>query len=129
MSILLDTHAIHWLGMGDPRLSSGAKTAIRSNPGKLFVSAISALELSRHAVLGRIEFPEEVGDWWEEVLNHHGVQEVAVDGRIASDAPTMTLPHKDPFDRIIVATARRHALTLVTCDGQIRRSLVVPCVW
>jgi PIN domain nuclease of toxin-antitoxin system len=48
---------------------------------------------------------------------------------VAADAVTLPLPHGDPFDRVIVATARRHSLPLLSKDRAIATSRLVPLIW
>lgn len=129
MSLLLDTHALHWLATGDERLSPGAKSAISASVGDLWVSSISALELALHETRGKLTFPVPFPKWWQGVLDHHGIRDLPVDWRIAADAPFVGVPHKDPFDRLIVATALRQRMKLVTKDENIHQCPGLECVW
>jgi PIN domain nuclease of toxin-antitoxin system len=52
-----------------------------------------------------------------------------IEARVAVDAVGVALPHRDPFDRVIVATARVHGLILVTKDEKIVNANVVSTMW
>jgi PIN domain nuclease of toxin-antitoxin system len=54
---------------------------------------------------------------------------VPLDSRIAAEAMVLDLPQADPFDRLIVATARRYRLPLITKDVAITQSRLVPIIW
>ena len=57
------------------------------------------------------------------------LQVLPIDAEIAAAVPELPLPHADPFDRVIVATAMRHRLRLVTRDRAIRESGLVDTLW
>ena len=116
--ILLDTHVILWLRLG-LHLGQHARTTIDEawEAGELAVSAMSFWEIALLKSLGRINFPDDIGLWRREQLAQ-GVIEIPLDGDIGIRANTLTDFHRDPADRIIVATALQ-GHQLVTEDRRI----------
>jgi len=118
--LVLDTHVWIWAveGMTD-RLDPKALTAIEqaARASTLAVSAISVWELAMLVKRGRLRLTTAVSSWIEASLRPPGVRIIPVGAALALDS--VQLPdfdhHKDPADRLIVATARRHG-TLLTCD-------------
>ena len=104
--ILLDTHALVWLRLGDPRLGPQACRAIDQawQDDDLAVSAMSYWEAAMLAARGRMALPVDAEAWRRENLEQ-GVVEIPVDGAIAARAGLLPRLHGDPADRIIIATA------------------------
>lgn len=127
--ILLDTCALLWLAADQERLSPRAREAIREHAGELFVSSISAFEIAIKARRGKIEFPMEPGVWFKEVLDHHGLLEISVDGEIAARAVALPPLHNDPCDRFIIATALQHRMAVVTGDPFFAQYEGVRVIW
>lgn len=117
--ILLDTHVMLWLRLGDARLGAAARAAIDQawQSDALCVSAVSFWEAALLKAKQRIRFPEDVGLWRREQLEQ-GVVEIPMDGEIGFRAATLPDFHADPADRLIVATALE-GHRLVTADRRI----------
>ena len=117
--ILLDTHVLIWLRLGDRRLGQQARgTCERAlQDGDATVSAISFWEVGMQVRKGRLKLLVDLNAWRRNLLDQ-GLIETPVDGGIASRAGLITDMHGDPADRIIVATALR-GHQLVTADRQI----------
>lgn len=117
--ILLDTHVMLWLRLGDARLGAGARSVIDQawRSDELCVSAVSFGEAALLKTKRRIRFPEDVGLWRREQLEQ-GVVEIPMDGEIGIRAATLPDFHADPADRLIVATALE-GHRLVTADRRI----------
>lgn len=131
--ILLDTHILVWWVNGSTELSASARTAIeteRSAIGTLLVSAISAWEIAMLVEKGRLSLDRDVRDWLDQIALIEGLDFVSVDRAIGIDS--VRLPgefHKDPADRIIVATARKHSASVVTADDKIIGYPHVKTIW
>ena len=131
--IVLDTHALVWWADGnEAALSPTARQAIEAelDGGEILVSSISAWELAMLVAAGRLVLSMDVGDWLATVGQLDAVTFVPVDNELA--VKSVQLPgdfHKDPADRLIVATARKFAAPLVTADARIRGYAHVRSVW
>ena len=120
MRILLDTHVWIWTQETPEQLGPRTCTAISDEDNGLFVSPISSLEISRLATAGRLTLAGRVQTWVSESLNALLADTVPLTHEIAITA--YELPgefHHDPADRMLVATARLHDLTLMTADERI----------
>lgn len=128
MKYLLDTHAIFWLVTGSTKLGKSAKqTLTKARDGQIAISDTTLFELAQLEARGTISLEPSASSFLLDLAQR--VIVLPIDGEIAADAAHLALPQGDPFDRLIVATARRHRLTLVTRDGNISDSELVKVLW
>ena len=125
MSVLLDTHIwVWWLTPGSP-LSRAERNALDANAGRreLFLSAISLWEAQVLHAKRRFELPLPFAEWLARAVDDRmvSVLPLSVEVVLALDALPASF-HGDPADRLIVATARAHAMPLATHDAAIRRA-------
>ena len=131
--IVIDTHILVWWVSGVETLSTAAKKAIKntlSNSSEVLVSSISAWEIAMLVETGRLVLSMDVESWLDEVSQIDGVRFLPVDNEIG--VKSTALPgefHKDPADRMIVATARKLAVPLVTADEKILQYEHVKTIW
>ena len=121
--VVLDTCVVLWLAGQQDALSTNARGVLADSAVALHVSAISAWEIAIKTKKGKLRLPAAPEVWWETFLRSFGVNEVAVTGAIAMAAVAEDLPHGDPADRIIVATARSLGARLVTADKTLQESI------
>jgi PIN domain nuclease of toxin-antitoxin system len=129
--IALDTHALIWWVTGDAQLSSAAKTAIKKaqSKGEVLVSCISSWEIAMLVARGRLVLNVDVAQWLTTVTKIDGVRFIPVDTEIATKSVELSEFHKDPADRMIVSTARKFSVPLVTKDEKIRAYQHVRTIW
>lgn len=131
MTLLLDTHILLWWLEGGGRLSAAQRRALdRISPAApALLSEISLWEVAVLHELGRIRLSRPLAEWLRMASAPPLVQTCRIDAAVAAE--TTALPptfHRDPADRIIVATARVHGASLVTSDGRIAASGAVSCL-
>ena len=118
--ILLDTNALIWADQDQVEL--GPRTREMLDEGlatrKLCVSAVTFWECANLSKLGRVALRMPVSQWRDAFLGA-GMREILLDGGIAISAVGLGLPHKDPADRFIVATALANDALLITADQKI----------
>lgn len=122
MNALLDTHILIWWLNGDARLSSAQREALESAgpSAPLLVSDISLWEVATLHSLGRIRLMVPVRDWPEKVVALPLVRRIGISPAIAAELANLPDTfHRDPADRIIVATARTLGAVLLTQDRRI----------
>lgn len=132
--IVLDTHILLWWVNGGTELSKAAKRAIdqerKAKDGRLIISAISTWEIALLVQRERLVLGTDIEAWLHTVAQIETVSFVSVDNTIAMKSNALPEPfHKDPADRIIVATARVLASPLVTADERIRKYAHVKTIW
>lgn len=121
--VVLDTCVVLWLAGQQDALSENARRVLADPAVALHVSAISAWEIAVKARKGKLGLPDPPEVWWQRFLGSFGVHEVAVTGAIAMGAVAEELPHGDPADRIVVATARSLGARLLTADKILRETI------
>jgi PIN domain nuclease of toxin-antitoxin system len=111
--VLLDTHALVWWLEGKDNLSRKARTAIEDLETDVFVSAVSGLELAIKAQIGKFK-PVELVDGLEREVQEEGFIELPVSMAHALLAGRLASPHKDPFDRLLIAQAQAEDLPIIS---------------
>jgi len=115
--IILDTHIwVNWILGGDAALTPAIVNAMQKER-QLAVSAISCFEVSLLASRGKLELPLSVDEWLSEALSNSGVESLPVTCEIANRAVALVEIHRDPADRIIIATALVHQAKLASIDS------------
>lgn len=132
--ILLDTHVLVWWLNGGFELSAAARAAIDGEisreEGQVMVSSITAWELAMLVQRQRLILRMDLESWLATAARIPQLRFIPVDNTIAINAAVLPEPfHKDPADRIIVATARALAAPLVTADERIRAYPQVRSIW
>jgi PIN domain nuclease of toxin-antitoxin system len=124
-SLLLDTHIALWLDSGDDRLRHPTRALIDRywrNGGTIFLSAVTAWEIALLVDTGRIDLDVPIEAWVERFLDRPGIEAVPLGHGPASRAYRLHhLEHRDPADRLLIATAVELACPLVTYDERIAR--------
>ena len=121
---LLDTHAFVWAAQNSEKLGAKARRIIEtSSPGKLGVSAATMIELGQLIADEAVKVDGRPSAAFAAILGTITQVPVSLDAAIA--APALALPHADPADRIIVATALNLGVPLITRDGNITDSGIV----
>ncbi len=129
MKPLLDTHVLlAWLE-GGKRLSAAQRRLLRrATPERpLWVSDISLWEIAALCELGRIRLRLPLRDWLERAVAPPLVERVGITPAVAAEVAVLPATfHRDPADRILVATARVLGATLITGDDRLLECDLVP---
>ncbi|WP_440615223.1 type II toxin-antitoxin system VapC family toxin [Cysteiniphilum sp. 6C5] len=125
MDIVLDTHILVWWVDGNDKLSTKAVKVInkaQQEKSRILLSSITAWEICMLINKGRLSLRIDIRKWLETVQMIDCVEFVPVTNEIAMTSTS--LPnfdyHKDPADRMIIATASIYGATLITADETIR---------
>ena len=125
---LLDTHAWVWWIEQDPRLGARAIAVIDGFPAdrRPYLCDISLWEVATLVERGRLQLDIALDEWLEAAAHPRSVQILPVTPRIAAEVARLPETfHRDPADRLIVATSRSRRLPLLTHDARIRESRLV----
>ena len=122
MKLLLDTHIWIWTVLEPRRLSSRVAKELTNPENQLWISAISAWELMLLHRKKRIDLGEDAGSWVERARGLLQLNEAPLTIDVALEVASLNLPHGDPADHFLVATAKVFGLTLVTADKRLIES-------
>ena len=115
--IVLDTHIwIWWLSLDGKPLKQSWRDAI-TTADAVGVSAISCFEVAWLVHHGRVEIPVALDEWFEAALGGSGILLLPITPRVAQLAVELPEHHRDPQDRIIIATAMVNDAQLISVDG------------
>jgi len=124
-ALLLDTHVALWLDSGDERLRESTHSRIDDcwrTGGVIFMSAVTAWEIALLVDTGRIDLDCPVEAWVDRFVGRPGVEAAPLGHRAACRSYGLRhLEHRDPADRLLIATAIELDCPLVTYDERIRR--------
>ena len=117
MKLLLDTHIWLW-ALGEPsRLTRRVREEIRKPENELWLSPVSTWEALLLNARGRIRLPGNLAEWLAQATAP--LREAPFTHEIVLLAQQLPLPHRDPADRFLAATAQIMNLTLVTGDDRL----------
>ncbi len=116
--IVLDTHIWYWwINLENDRLPAGLMQTIENAP-RVGVASVSCFELALAHARGRLELPLSPRDWLARALDGSDVELLPLTPDVAMRAVELATIHRDPFDRIIIATALSLDAQLASVDGQ-----------
>jgi PIN domain nuclease of toxin-antitoxin system len=122
MKLLLDTHIWLWSVLEPERLSRRVAREIQDPSNELWLSPISIWELIVLWQKGRMVPGEDIEAWVPNALRVLPLQEAPVTYEVARETGRLRLPHRDPADRFLLATAKVFELTLVTADEHLLKA-------
>jgi PIN domain nuclease of toxin-antitoxin system len=120
--LLLDTHIWLWAHLAPEKLSPKVARVLDDPGNELWLSPISVWELVVLTATRKVVLTEPVAAWVQRAFDTAPMHEAPVSHDIALAVGDVTLPHRDPADRFLVATARVLDLTLVTADKRMLRA-------
>ena len=126
MKLLLDTHVWFWALTDPERLARRAQTALEDADNELWLSPVSVWELHLLAERGRVVLDAAPAEWIERELVRFPVRDAPLTRAVALRSRLVSLPHDDPADRFIVATAAIDGHRLVTADDRLLGSRACP---
>jgi len=114
MKILLDTHIFLWLAAGEYRRIEAKMPLLYDTANTLYLSSISIAEIMIKRSLGKLVFEADI----LALLEAMTIEVLDFDGSSAVELAALPYHHRDPFDRMLIAQARVHALSLMSVDRQ-----------
>ena len=113
MRLLLDSNALYWVLMSPEKLTPQARKALMTPGTVRFFSVASVWELEIKRAKGKLALPET----WLDMVFSLGLVELRIESRDAAASARLPWHHADPFDRMLIAQAKQHGLTLVSRDS------------
>ncbi len=116
MNLLLDTHALLWFLAGSKQLGAAALAALVDPANRLWLSPISLVEIAIKVRINKLRLTAPFGVLFPAQLTASGIQLWPIEAGHCAALATLALHHRDPFDRLLAATALVDKLTLVSGD-------------
>jgi PIN domain nuclease of toxin-antitoxin system len=120
MRLLLDTHVFLWYIAGDPLLPAAFRGPIQNSANEVYVSVASVWEAVIKFGIGKLPLPAPPQDYLPRQRERHQIASLPINEATFIDLAKLPLLHRDPFDRILIAQALQHDLTLATVDDEVR---------
>jgi PIN domain nuclease of toxin-antitoxin system len=121
LKILLDTQIFLWTLIEPKRLGENTKSLLRSRENQLYFSAASSWEISIKAGLGKLPLPEPPDNYISSRMANLNILPLDVKHYHTFIVYTLPRHHRDPFDRILIATALAENIHLMSADPEFRR--------
>ena len=119
MKILLDTHIFLWYLSDDPRLPIPFLAAILDPANEIYLSVASVWEAVVKYHTGKLPLPGPPDVFLPAERQAHGIASLAIDEGTMPHLAGLPLLHRDPFDRVLIAQALQHGLTVATVDADV----------
>ena len=116
MRLLLDTHVFLWYITADPKLPDIFRAAIQNPSNDVYLSSASVWEAVIKNSLGKLSLPAPPATYLPNQRTAHGIAALPVDEGAMAHLAELPPIHRDPFDRLLIAQALQHDLTLMTVD-------------
>ncbi|HJO39640.1 MAG: type II toxin-antitoxin system VapC family toxin [Vicinamibacterales bacterium] len=121
MNLLLDTTPFLWYITGSAVLPEQVVDAIRTPANDVALSVVSLREILLKHRLGRLDLPEEPGAYIPRQRERHQIAPLGLEEGTLTHLSKLPPHHGDPFDRLLIAQAIEHDLTIVTPDENIQK--------
>ena len=127
--ILLDTCAVLWLDSDRDTFSASALTALQRHADALCVSPVTFMEIGIKLKRQRLTLPLPFEKWVEKTVDRYAFIGVPVSRDIVVAATGLADIHRDPFDRIIIATGKVNRIPVVTADRTFTKYKDIKVIW
>jgi PIN domain nuclease of toxin-antitoxin system len=117
MKLLLDVHTLLWFLADDPKLSAPARTALMDPANERLLSPVTLLEIALKVRLGKLALAAPFCVLFPGQLAANRSQLVPIEPRHIEPMTTLPFHHRDPFDRLVAATALVEGMRLVSADA------------
>jgi PIN domain nuclease of toxin-antitoxin system len=112
----LDTHALLWWLADDPALPPAARKFIRARSNTILVSAVSVWEIATKFRIGKLPQGAELALHFDTVLTQESFEPLPITPTHAARAGLLPGPHRDPFDRMLIAQSQAENLPIISGD-------------
>ena len=119
MKLLLDTHVILWSAAEPEKLPAKIAGELEEESNELWFSSISVWEILLLAEKGRVVVKADHEKSIRKMFKKLPFREAVINQEVAIQSRKINLPHQDPADRFLVASAIVYDLTLVTADRRL----------
>jgi len=117
MRRLLDVHTLLWFLEDNPQLSARAKSVLVDPTNERWLSPISLVEIALKVRLGKLALSAPFGVLFPAQLALNRIRLLPLEPQHIEPLTSLPFHHKDPFDRLVAATALVEKLTVVSVDA------------
>ena len=128
MNLLLDTVTFLWWVTGEREVSKAARVAIEDGGHRVFLSSVSAWEITVKHGMGKLPLPEPPRTMVPRLREAHAFEELPLSEAAVLQLSRLPALHQDPFDRMLLCQAIERGLALVTPDTRLR-AYPVRTIW
>ena len=128
MRVLLDTHTFLWFIEGNSNIGQKALKEILEPSNERFLSIACLWEIAIKVKMGKLKSQGSFHDLIQSQIVNNDIQLLAISANHLNGVQTLTLHHRDPFDRLIIAQAISENLTILTKDSSFS-SYSVKTLW
>lgn len=128
MRALLDTHALLWWQFDEPRLSARVRQLMADQASEIVVSSVTGFEIATKHRLGKLWTGNLDPSTLPDVLEKQRISVLPISLEHALVGGALPGPHRDPFDRLLIAQSRVEGLPMVTRDP-VFKEYKVPVIW
>ena len=119
MKLLLDTHVFLWYISADPKLPACYQVEIQDPANEVYLSVASVWESVIKHQLGKLPLPGPPAEYLPRQRVAHGIASFPVGEEAMVSLSGLPPLHRDPFDRMIIAQAIQHGMTIATVDPDV----------
>jgi PIN domain nuclease of toxin-antitoxin system len=113
---LLDTHALLWAYLNDPKLSATAAGLVTDPANEILISPATYWEIAIKLGTGKYLFAESYADFVQHAIIDNGFSILPIEPRHCDPLTSLPRHHNDPFDRMMIAQAMVEAISIVSAD-------------
>lgn len=117
MTFVLDTHALLWFALNDPKLSAAVLPLIDNTANRILVSPVSYWEIAIKVSLGKLQVHRPLQDFFDLCLLTYGFETLPVQPEHTVRLAALPFHHKDPFDRLLIAQALVEQIPIISGDA------------
>jgi PIN domain nuclease of toxin-antitoxin system len=128
MKLLLDTHTFLWWDSEPSRLSSRALVLCQDRANTVLLSVVSVWEMQIKSQLGKLKLSVPLAEVVETQRQTNNVEVMSITLAHVLALENLPTPHKDPFDRLLIAQANVEGAMLVS-DDPIFEEYPVKVIW
>ena len=127
MRYLLDTHAVIWYFDDSPKLSQKVARIIDNPENIVCISSISVWEIAIKMNIGKLDVDFTLDELLIEIKENN-FDILQIEDEYLQGLSALPFIHRDPFDRLLVATAKTEKITVLTADENVQK-YDVSCIW
>jgi PIN domain nuclease of toxin-antitoxin system len=121
MRYLLDTHIVLWVATNSSKLTNEITEIVLNDEIEKYVSVVSCWEVAIKTNLSKLKLEGGVGEFYN-IVYSNGFELIPIEDKHLRQLEHLKISHKDPFDRLLLATSIAEEMVLVTADEKLLKT-------